>query len=389
MQTDLNKLNRITFSIVALAGIFISIKLLLVYYNANFNPNAGPSFCAVNEYLDCDAVAQTAYSRFLGVPFALWGFGFYTFVLGISLFPFHKFELFKEFKHPKSYIFTLAVISVIVSLILIYISNFIIGKACMLCQSLYLTNATFFISSKLGSTYGELFKTTLEDIKAILADKRWLNIAIVSVLTGIILLVLINIYQPFAPQNPIPEFKADEHYKIGTIGNILGDKDAKVVIKEYTDYECPFCSISNKMMLKLSKELDGVRIEHYDYPLDKTCNPFVKNSAHKNSCTAIYYAKAARNQGKFWDLSTLLYENRGNLSEENILKLAESIGLDVEKLKQDVKNNKSKYNQEVRADLEKAHSLGIDGTPTYIIGIKKYAGIMPYPQLRDRVFENF
>ncbi|HSA06606.1 MAG TPA: vitamin K epoxide reductase family protein [Candidatus Gastranaerophilales bacterium] len=387
METDLNKLNRFTFVIVAIAGIIMSISLLQVYYNTNFNPAAGPSFCAINEYLDCDAVAQSEYSRFLGVPFALWGLGFYILVLIISIFPFNKFELFKKFKHPKSYIFTLATFSMILSFILLYISMFIIEKACILCQNLYLTNATFFILAKLGGSFKELYVNTFVDLKNILSDKRWQAITGISVLIGVIFLVLINIYTPFTPKKSVNQITSENYYKLGEIGNVLGAENAKLVIQEYTDYECPFCAISNQMMLRLSKEVPEIRIEHHDYPLDTKCNPYIKVAPHQNSCLAIYYAKAAKKQGKFWDMGTLMFENKENLSEENLLKLAEKIGLDVEQLKEDVKNTEI-YNEEIKQDLLKAESLNINGTPTYVIGIKKIEGILPYEELKQKVVDS-
>lgn len=387
MNTGLKKLNKIILIIIAIAGILISGELLVVYYNANFNPEAGPSFCAVNEYINCDAVAETVYSRFLGIPLALWGLGFYSFILLLLLFPFNKFRLFEVFQHPGSYIFTLASFSVVVSVVLFYITYFVIEKVCMLCQYLYITNALLFLASKSGKSAIELYKNTFVDLKNIIFNKTWRKIVIFIGIIWVISLVLINIYTPFTPGDTVTETKVQNYYKIGTIGNILGSKDAKLVIEEYTDYECPYCSISNGMMLRLTKEVKGVRVEHYDFPLDKECNPFVKNSLHKNSCKAIYYAKAARKQGKFWDLATLLYENREDLSEKNILKLAKSIDLDIEQLKKDAAMTE-KYKEEIKKDITRADKLGIEGTPSYVIGIKKYEGIMPYSELKKKVLEN-
>ncbi len=388
MRTDLSKLNRIIFVIISIAGIILSFELILVYYNANFNPDAAPSFCAVNEYLDCDGVAESIFSRFLGIPLAVWGLGFYSFIFLLALFPFHKLELFRDFKHPRSYIFTMSSFAVIVSIILFFISHFVMEKVCILCQNLYIINAVLFIAAKPGNTFVELYKNTINDVKNILSDEIWRNIAVLVVITGVIALVLVNIYKPFSPENPAKQIKPETYYKIGTIGNVLGSEDAKLVIHEYTDYECPFCEISNAMMLRLSKEVEGIRIEHHDFPLDKTCNPSVKNSIHKNSCLAIYYAKAAKKQGKFWDMAFLLFQNREDLSEKNILKLAESIDLDTEKLKKDVQENKELYNKQIREDVANADDLGINGTPSYVIGIKKYEGILPYSQLKEKVLES-
>jgi len=382
----MSRLNRIFIALIAVTGVIISIQLINVYYNANFNPDVAPSFCAVNEFIDCDAVAETEYSRFLNVPLALWGLGFYSFILLIALFPFHKFEIFRDFKHPKSYIFVLATLSVIVSLFLFYISYFIIEKVCLLCQNLYLVNGALFVTALMGGDPLQMFKNALNDIKNILTNETWYNLAIILGMLGVIALILISIYKPFNPIIPESNKKPVIPQKTERLGNILGDKEAEIVIHEYTDYECPYCAVSNSMMIRLSKDIDGIRIQHHDYPLNSECNPLVQRSIHPHACTAIYYAKAAKKQGKFWDLATLLYENRKNLSENNILNLAEQLGMDIEQLKKDAQNIE-KYNKEIEEDIMRAKSMGINGTPSYVIGIRKYEGIMPYNELKQKVLE--
>jgi len=373
--------------IVALVGIILSIILYVVYFNANFNPGADPSFCSINAHIDCDAVARTAYARFLGVPFALWGLGFYTLILSILFFPFHKYKLFENFKHPKSYIFVLANFAVIVSVILFFISALVIGKVCMLCQALYLTNVILLIAAKMGTPFKELYKNAFTDMKNIFSDKKWIIITSVLLAASVIILALVNYFNVFVSDTPAAVINTKKQPAVEEIGNILGDKNAKLVINEYADYQCPYCAISHKMMLRLVKEVDGIRIDHHDFPLNSDCNPYVRNTLHPNSCTAIYYAKAAREQGKFWDLATLLYENKENLSEKNILKLAKSIGLDTKKLKKDAHNRKI-YKEELKADVDRAHSLGIQGTPSFVIGIRKYEGVMPYEKLKKKILES-
>jgi protein-disulfide isomerase len=237
-----------------------------------------------------------------------------------------------------------------------------------------------------------------------LSDKKWHLILGVSALIGIIALVLINIYKPFTPSQtpqiaksaPKQQCNAPNRmdsgggnpYTFGTIGNILGDKDAKLIIHEYTDYQCPYCAMTNEMLLRLSKEVKGIKVAHHDFPLDKECNPYIRGSIHPMACQAAYYAKAAKKQGKFWDMATLLYEHKDELSEEKILQLAKKLDLDVDKLKKDVADNKEIFKQEIAQDVEKAKKLGISGTPTIVIGIKKHEGAMPYPQLKQMVLES-
>ena len=77
----MNKAKRITLTLLSLIGLALSIELCVVYFNANFITDAVPSVCAINEAVDCDSVAKTQYSQFLGVPLSLWGILLYLFFL--------------------------------------------------------------------------------------------------------------------------------------------------------------------------------------------------------------------------------------------------------------------------------------------------------------------
>ena len=68
---------KIFTALIAIIGLVTTIKLALIYYDANFNNYALPSFCSVNEFIDCDGIAKTTESQFLGVPLAYWGMFFY------------------------------------------------------------------------------------------------------------------------------------------------------------------------------------------------------------------------------------------------------------------------------------------------------------------------
>ena len=374
----------------ALLGLAVSVELCYIYFNANFVANAGASFCKINEVFDCDAVAKTAFSTFLGVPWAVYGIGFYLFVMFLLLFPFSKFEFLKDFKNPESYIFTLSTLAVINSVILGTISSLIIHKICILCYILYGVNLALFIFSKIDKPVLTHYKDTFTDLINILSDKRKLVIGILIVLVGISALVAINITKIFIPPvnnqiSPQSSFSGGEtNYK--PKGNVLGAKNAKLVINEYTDFQCPYCAISNSMMYRLVSEVKDVRIDHHDFPLNKSCNSLVKFSPHKDSCNAIYYARAAKKQGKYWDYITLLFDNQQNLSESRLIELAKSINLDIEQLKKDAHSPEIK--KALAEDINKARDLNITATPTYTIGIKKYEGLMPYPELKDTVLRN-
>jgi len=374
--------------LLAFLGLWVSIELCIIYFNANFVPNSASSFCSINDVIDCDAVAQTAFSSFLGIPNAFYGLCFYLFVMFLALFPFAKIEFFKNFKNPQSYIFTLSSLAVINSIALWIISSMVIHKICLLCYILYGVNLFLLIFSKLGQPVSSHYKDSFKDFISIISDKRWLSIVIFVGLLSLTALITVNITQVFTPPANTQEqnmFSGGEN-TYQPHGNVLGAKNAKLVVHEYTDFQCPYCSISNSMMYRLVNEVEGVRVEHHDFPLNKLCNSLVQGSPHKDSCKAIYYVRAAKMQGKYWDYITLLFDNQESLPETKLIELAKSINLDIDQLKKDAYSSEVK--QGLEADIERARNFNITATPTYIIGIKKYEGIMPYPELKETVLRN-
>ena len=135
METEMKK--KISIAVIAGVGILTTIKLAIIYYNANFNPYALSSFCSINDFVDCDGAARSTVSQFWGIPLAYWGIFFYLTVLFLTFsekLKQIKFLKFLEvFKNPEAYISTLGSIAFCVSMLLAIISLFIIKKLCILC----------------------------------------------------------------------------------------------------------------------------------------------------------------------------------------------------------------------------------------------------------------
>ena len=75
--------------------------------------------------------------------------------------------------------------------------------------------------------------------------------------------------------------------------------------------------------------------------------------------------------------------NRGPLPNTKVLSLAKSLGMDVERLKRDMKD--PKVEKSIQANLALARSLGITGTPSFIIGDAIIPGAVPYDRLNGAV----
>jgi len=380
----------ISIQLLAIVGLGLAIKLAFIYYAANFDRYALSSFCSINDFVDCDGAARSDYSQFLGIPLAYWGIFFYLVVLFLTFvdkLKNLKFLGFLDvFKAPKAYIATLGTISFVVSMVLASISLFVIKKLCILCLITYFIDLAIALIASSGNIKLLLssFKTTCIDF--ITGIKRFPKTFAILLITTISFLAFTGITQKFVPhikyRNQIIKYHKMKKNPYRVKGNLLGNENAKVVITLYSDYVCPMCYMHNIMLHQAVKELKNIKIEHYNYPFDRECNQFVNNSMHPGACFMARGALAAKKQGNYWEMSSLLYENQPKTMKD-MLKLAEQAGLDLEKFKEDI--NSTEVKEILLNDINRIHSLGVNATPATIIDGQVYIGVKPYYQLKENL----
>lgn len=146
------------------------------------------------------------------------------------------------------------------------------------------------------------------------------------------------------------------------LDNIKGNKEAKVVLMEYSDFQCPACRAYYPVLRQLSAEFGNeVAFVYRHFPL---------NAIHPNADFAARVAEAAGRQGKFWEMHDLLFEKQNewsNVSDiaplfENYAKL---LNLDVEKFNLDWRSKEVKN----FVSAQRVHSLksGLQGTPSFFL----------------------
>ena len=394
----MNLLRRIALTIIALVGFCTSIKLAFIYFDANFNPYALSSFCSVNDLIDCDGVAKTSHSQFLGVPLALWGiflyfvFLFFTYVdkiKNIKIRDFRIFAYFDVFQNPLCYISALGLLAFLISMTLAGISIFEINKICILCFFTYVLNLLIAIIAKPSDTsYFETIKTSITDfVSAIRVKKYAIAFSILAIIAVGILAYTekSSILAPHVKQEKeLKAFAKQNKSKLQSSGNIIGDKNATLTVYEYTDYQCPFCFVLNTMTLRAVSELSNVKFVHINLPLDAECNPKLKQSMHPGSCEMAKFAIAAGLQDKYWEMNNMLFDKEYK-SREEILKDAKKLGLNIEKLQADFD---SEYvNNKLKKDINDGNSIGIDGTPAFRINLETHVGIVPYEEFKEKLIK--
>lgn len=138
-----------------------------------------------------------------------------------------------------------------------------------------------------------------------------------------------------------------------------GPADAKVVVTEFSDFECPFCRRAVAPLDKLQK--------HYGFALYYRFFPL--KLAHPNAEGAARAAWSAQQQGKFWEMHDLMFGNADSLDWESVKKLAAKAGLDMKKFLADFESPNSKA--AVDGDVKAGDEAGLDGTPTFYVNGRK------------------
>ena len=389
---NLLKDKKMTIGIIILIGLVTTIKLGIIYYNANFNPYALSSFCSVNDFIDCDGIAKTTESQFFGVPLAFWGMFLYAF-MGLMLFVdklknFKLLRFLEVFKNPFSYIAALGVISFGISMLLLCISLFEIKKLCVLCAFTYILNLFIAVVAAQGVGFKQVFVDSVKDLLDALKIKPYAIAFSIVVLIATAFLTYTSTSYVFTPQvkrvKEFKEFTQAKTNKYAVSGNILGSKNPDVIIHTYTDYQCPMCKAYNIMVHKLAKDFKNVQIVHHNMPLDTSCNRYIRKEFHQGACTMAKYAVAAEKQGKFWDMNNVLFEKQPTSTKE-ILMLADKMKLDLTKLQDDA--NSIETMKEIQNDIDEAYSYKINGTPSTVINGKSHIGMRPYSDMKQWVID--
>jgi protein-disulfide isomerase len=146
--------------------------------------------------------------------------------------------------------------------------------------------------------------------------------------------------------------------------HIQGPTNAPLTLVEYGDYECPFCGQAH-LSVKAVQENLGKRLRFVfrNFPLA---------NVHPHAEHAAEAAEAAGAQGRFWEMHDLLFENQQALEDEDIAEYAAALGLNAERLIQEVQSGA--YSTRIREDFMSGVRSGVNGTPSFFINDFRHDG---------------
>lgn len=157
----------------------------------------------------------------------------------------------------------------------------------------------------------------------------------------------------------------DEHIKGGDLAS------AKVVLVEYSDFECPFCERHHPSMQQLLDEFgDDVVWVYRHFPL----------SFHPDARPAALASECADEQGKFWEYGDALFANQDKLGDDYYVELAGTLGLNVNQFT--TCYDSEKYADKIDADYATGMTAGVNGTPATFVNGQLVSGAVPYETLQ-------
>jgi protein-disulfide isomerase len=142
---------------------------------------------------------------------------------------------------------------------------------------------------------------------------------------------------------------------------ILGHQAAPLTLIEFSDYQCPYCARFVQTTLPALKaeyiDTGKVRYIFRDFPIDRI-HPHARKAAEAAHCMG--------DQGKYWEMHDLLFQNQKTLQVEQLKAYARHLSFDAAAF--DTCLDQGKYADEVQKDVDDGGAAGVQGTPSFFLG---------------------
>lgn len=156
---------------------------------------------------------------------------------------------------------------------------------------------------------------------------------------------------------------------------VLGNPNGKVTIVEFFDYNCGYCKRALDDMSKLMKADPDLRVVLKDFPV-----------LGPGSVEAAQVAQAVKNQlkgDKFWDFHAKLLTTRGQIGKAQAIAVAKELGVDMARLDKDLASAEPRAG--IAETMQLADSLGLTGTPSYVVGPDVVVGAVGHAELSGKL----
>ena len=368
----------------ALTGVGLSLYLFIQHTRLKSGIQESASFCTFGKFADCDAVNVSQFSEIGGVPIAAFGALVYFLIFLIALGAGPASVLFTRFQ--KAILF-LGLTCIGTDAALFFIQIFVLKNFCLFCVLTYVCSFAI-VWSVLGKISIAGWKELIATPRAKVAPSIAALIGVGIVIFGVAIFLLtsairINSGNHAYINNAIDQFYAQwpeiksHPIEFGENDGTFGDRNSKVKIVEFSDFECLHCRKAAFTMHTALKVLGNKAFFVFKhYPLDMTCNPVVQHQMHPNACALARLGVCATKKGNFWkyhDIVFFEWEATEKSSGPNALDNAIRNGVfnavftpqEIQSCLQDEKSLAA-----VTADINLGNQNGVKGTPAVYVNGK-------------------
>lgn len=156
---------------------------------------------------------------------------------------------------------------------------------------------------------------------------------------------------------------------------VLGSRDAKVTIVEFSDFQCPACKAAHPIVKEVIKQYgDKILFAYRHFPIV---------TAHTRALKAAEASEAAGEQGKFWEYHDLLFANQEDMEDNDLINYARKLNLNMKKFEDSL--NSGKFKDKVTGDMDDGGKFGVTGTPTFFINGQKHQGVLQLDQFKSLI----
>lgn len=372
-----------------LLGLAASSTSAWVHYRL-LNDPAYASFCDVNQTLSCTSAYASAYGSVAGIPVAVVGVVFFTFVLLVlaltAASPASR-------AHVPAYVLVLSAAALVPIAYLGYASFVVLQTVCLLCVATYVAVVGLFVSAV---TATRISMSALPERLA--ADVRRMVSSPAAVLSLVAFLAAAGTLVWSFPAETLSAASDQAQaatQPTGTAGLtpaqlqelekfmnaqqrvpvMVATEGAAVVLVKFNDYMCPPCGQTfaeyKPVLARYAKEYPGkLKYVSRDYPLDPECNRLTPGGSHLASCEAAVSVRLAREKGKADAMENWLFANQPTLTPASVKDAARTLG--------GVTDFDARYAttlQLVKGDIEQGGQLQVQGTPTFFLNGIRLPGL--------------
>ncbi len=361
---------------LCLAGCALAAWLVWIHLQLLMAPGMG-SACNFGGHFDCDLVNTSSQAAIFGVPIAYPGFVFYALLAGLAA----AERLRGAPPRALAYARGLGTVAALYSVFLALVSALVIQAFCLFCVGLHVINlAIAGIGWYRPPARPRFFATLGADLRLLLTGfSAWrVQAALAVALLGAVALAQVAARLHVAGETEVIA-KIGNRRLVPAPGHSAGNASSALVVVEFADFECSHCAAASLMVDRLRREIgSSVRFVFKHFPLDASCNRAMPRGMRgRRSCAAATGAVCAGEQGRFWEYQTRIFE-RGTTAA-TMRNTAKELGLDVDAWQTCLSSMRAL--SAVKNDIEDGVAIGIQSTPTFLVGNTIQRGGLPYDEM--------